>query len=149
MTPASFLRHLPFIPTLATIFFCLFFAVTPHFDLLPMFGPFNEARLLELFLLVITCCCFAGSPSLRVKWLDVFDALPKLSKLLMLAVVLLGCVSATQAAYPKFALLEVALFALLFTAALCIAVCRKELPESVKIHQGKVAKITINILKFQ
>lgn len=47
----------------------------------------------------------------------------------MLAVVLLGCLSATQAAYHAFAGLEVALLVLLFGATLCLAVCRRELGE--------------------
>lgn len=130
MTILLFRRPLPVVPALILLLFCLFFAVAPHFDLLPMFARFNEARILELLLLVATCCCFAGHPALRAKWLDVFDTLPKPSKLLMLAVVLLGCISATQAAYPAFAGLEVALFVLLFGATLCLAVCRRELGET-------------------
>jgi O-antigen ligase len=108
-------------------FFCFCFAVSPHLDLLPMFGPFNEARLLELLLFVFFCCCVACHPSLRVKWLTILDAIPLSSKLLMVAVVLLGCISATQAAFPSFAWLEVALFVLLFAVTLCIAACRWEL----------------------
>lgn len=115
------------IPCVSVLLFCLYFTVVPHLDILPWFDAFNEKRILELFLLLVVLALFICHPASRENWLMTLGYLPVGGKILLFGIAFLGIVSSINAAFPKFALLEVSLFTLLFAVTICIASCRTQL----------------------
>lgn len=114
-------------PFLSVLFCCLYISVAPHVDILPWFEAYNEKRLLELLLLIVLLGFSICNSSSRENWLSIFEYLPVRSKILLCFMATIGIVSSTQAASPRFALLEVSLFVLLFAAMICVASCRVHL----------------------
>lgn len=116
-------NRLPVISFFSTLFFCLYFATVSHFDILPWFGTYNEKRILELLLLLVVTSLFICNSTSRENWLSTLGHLPGSSKVLLLSIAGLGLISSAGAAFPKFALLEVSLFILLFAGSICVASC--------------------------
>jgi len=112
---------------LSVLLFCLYFVTVPRLDILPWFGSYNEKRIMELLLLLVVASTFISSSLLRKNWLAILEHLPPGSKRMLLFIAVMGLVSSAGAAFPRFSLLEVSLFCLLFGGTICVASCYVEL----------------------
>lgn len=121
---------------LGTLLFCLYIATISHLDILPWFDRYNEKRILELLLLLVVTSLFLAVPSCRREWLSMLGHLPGTSKVILFCIVFAGLFSAAGAYFPRFALLEVNLFVLLFAASICVACSRMQLG---KVFENMVA----------
>ncbi|MFH7325994.1 O-antigen ligase family protein [Desulfurivibrio sp. C05AmB] len=112
------------IALLAVAFYLVFM---PKLPALPLYGNYNHQRLFVLLLLVAICGLTLGRGATRKDWLQLYFFLSMRTRMLLLALLLVGVCSSVLAVYPWFALLEVAHFALMFLAAVSLAVIRVNL----------------------
>jgi len=135
-------NRLPAVSFFSTLLFCLYFLTVSHFDILPWFGTYNEKRILELLLLLVVASLFLCNSTSRENWLSCLGHLPSISKILLLSIAALGIISSAGAAFPKFALLEVSLFTLLFAGSICVASCYVQLGDLF----GKMVAIALFLM---
>jgi len=120
-------NSLPIIFIFSTLLFCAFIALLSQIDILPWFERYNEKRILQLFLLLIIISIFLCNSTSRICWLSIFERLPGLSRIFLISIVLLGVISSIGSQFPRFGILEVNLFVLLFTASICVACNHQQL----------------------
>ncbi|TFH24621.1 MAG: O-antigen ligase family protein [Myxococcales bacterium] len=95
--------------------------VAPSFDLLPAINSYDEKRLGQLGIILITCIWLIASREARVALLDLLARMPLWVRLSLAAIGILGLTSALYATDPRIALLEVTHLALLFVLAAAVA----------------------------
>ncbi len=104
----------------------LYVVLVPSVHLAPGMDLFNGKRLLQLGLLAGAALVLLVLKQMRTGWLRTFAELPLAARAGLGAVFVLGVVSALRAPLPRYALLEVGHFVLLFALAVAVAqVCRQ------------------------
>jgi len=95
--------------------------LTPSFDLMPDVGMYNEKRILECLIFLIAAMTLLFDKHLRYKWIDVFTALPLAIRYMLFSILVIGLISATNAQQITAALLDVALYSLIFIMIIMLA----------------------------
>jgi O-antigen ligase len=126
---AAFDLHHPALPvgkrSLLLTLIALFLAVVTLLPLWPLSGSdyslYNIQRLAQIVLLCGGALILVLSKNQRRDWITTFSALPETGRLLLILVFGLGVISTLQSALPRYAFLELGLFALLFFLCISIA----------------------------
>ena len=92
-------------------------SLAPSFTPLTPLDLYNEKRLWQVGLLLVTGAVLLMSRSARRQWLTTFGALPRSARAGLGAVLVLGVLSAALAPAPFYAVLEIGHFVLLFALA--------------------------------
>lgn len=109
-------------------------------------SPFDEKRLLEVTLLLVVALLFAAVPSLRRAWRSQIATLPLPYKWWLAAILLLGVLSAWAAQLPAVALIEPALWLVLFAVLTAIAALRSRLGDH--FDQAMIAMLAFILLVY-
>jgi putative inorganic carbon (hco3(-)) transporter len=103
-------------------FFCAFVSLLPLWHFLSSNpSTYNIQRIAEILLVSGAALLLILSAKQRTQWIRTFRHLPELGRLGIVIFFGLGVVSTLQAELPRFAFLELGLFALLFIFALAIS----------------------------
>lgn len=121
-------------------------ALTPNFNLLPWLTAYDGKRLLQIGLLVIGAGCAGAVPRLRAGWVDTFRTLPAAARWGLGVVLTLGVASALTAPVPRYGLLSVAHYALLFSFGLTAASVCRAFPK--RFFQGLLGALGIGIVLY-
>jgi O-antigen ligase len=113
-----------------TLLLCVSYVVlTPSFSLVPSVRLYNEKRLLQIGILVLSGGALLLSGVSRRQWLSVFFELPKTARLGLASALSLVTLSAVLAPASFYAFLEVGHYLLLFAVAGSVAVAVRREPE--------------------
>jgi O-antigen ligase len=121
----------------------LFLAVITLLPLWPLTGSdyslYNLQRLSQIVLLCGAALILVVSKSHRRDWITTFSALPETGRLLLILFFGLGVISTLQSALPRYAFLELGLFALLLFLSITIAA-------QARLHGAAFAAKLINLV---
>ncbi len=113
-----------------SLLLCAFYiGLVPSFSPVPSVRLYNEKRLLQIGILVLSGGALLLSGVSRRQWLSVFFKLPKTARLGLALALSLGILSAALAPAPFYAFLEVGHYLLLFAVAGNVAVAVRHEPE--------------------
>jgi putative inorganic carbon (hco3(-)) transporter len=102
--------------------FLLFVSLLPLWHLLNIeLSPYDAKRIAEILLVSCSASLLILSARQRIQWITAFLRLPELARLGIVVFFGLGVASTLQADLPRFAFLELGLFALLFIFSLAIS----------------------------
>jgi putative inorganic carbon (HCO3(-)) transporter len=119
-------RYLP----LLSLF--LFLVVFPSLSFVPEIGPYNEKRLFQIFLLVISGTVVITSSSLQHSFIKFLHNIPVLAKWGLSAVLGFGILSSALASAPFYSFLELGHFILLFVLAGIVGLAVRQKPNQTE-----------------
>ncbi len=114
-----------FFPVLIVLSFSLFIVLAPSVDLISWAVRYDEKRILQIALLLLSTCWTLISRQGAEHFLGMLFSLPRLSRLGLATVAFLGFISSWRAPSTEYAFMELCLFILLIGFSLTAAIIWK------------------------